>query len=272
MGGPSTTLKLPLWDKASAEFCFAKSRELLTKPNPWTCSYLNIELDNEDDDKTRCSMKHLESVKINIENLKKIERNNGRCNNDNSSSSESLRMNFQRLRRKSDAETQMKKLQGLKNYEAIGSRNRASSISSESKKIHHHHHHYFRRCSFNLKNCDSSEDDEDDNSISVSETDIRKRLRNKRRDKKIWNQFRNKESDVGLGRISPPPSTSFLNSLSPPFACGTHGRGNNASKWTDNQLKLRFDGKNSDLESDDSLNSDYNHSGFLNDFPPSPAP
>lgn len=28
------TLRLPLWDKASAEFCFAKSRELLTKPFP----------------------------------------------------------------------------------------------------------------------------------------------------------------------------------------------------------------------------------------------
>lgn len=27
-------IRLPLWDKASAEFCFAKSRELLTKPFP----------------------------------------------------------------------------------------------------------------------------------------------------------------------------------------------------------------------------------------------
>lgn len=29
---PSSTLRLPLWDRASAEFCFAKSRELLCKP------------------------------------------------------------------------------------------------------------------------------------------------------------------------------------------------------------------------------------------------
>ncbi|XP_076180051.1 activated Cdc42 kinase-like isoform X3 [Ptiloglossa arizonensis] len=43
LGAPST-LKLPLWDKASAEFCFAKSRELLTKPNAWT-SYMDIEFD-----------------------------------------------------------------------------------------------------------------------------------------------------------------------------------------------------------------------------------
>lgn len=44
LGAPST-LKLPLWDKASAEFCFAKSRELLTKPSAWT-SYMNVEFDN----------------------------------------------------------------------------------------------------------------------------------------------------------------------------------------------------------------------------------
>ncbi|XP_026666542.1 activated Cdc42 kinase-like [Ceratina calcarata] len=43
LGAPST-LKLPLWDKASAEFCFAKSRELLTKPTAWT-SYMDIEFD-----------------------------------------------------------------------------------------------------------------------------------------------------------------------------------------------------------------------------------
>lgn len=43
LGAPST-LKLPLWDKASAEFCFAKSRELLTKPTAWT-SYMGIEFD-----------------------------------------------------------------------------------------------------------------------------------------------------------------------------------------------------------------------------------
>lgn len=43
MGAPST-LKLPLWDKASAEFCFAKSRELLTKPTAWT-SYCDVEYD-----------------------------------------------------------------------------------------------------------------------------------------------------------------------------------------------------------------------------------
>ncbi|XP_063989321.1 uncharacterized protein Ack-like isoform X2 [Diachasmimorpha longicaudata] len=50
LGAPST-LKLPLWDKASAEFCFAKSRELLTKPSAWT-SYMDVDfeshfLDNE---------------------------------------------------------------------------------------------------------------------------------------------------------------------------------------------------------------------------------
>ena len=43
LGAPST-LKLPLWDKASAEFCFAKSRELLTKPTAWT-SYVDVEFD-----------------------------------------------------------------------------------------------------------------------------------------------------------------------------------------------------------------------------------
>lgn len=43
LGAPST-LKLPLWDKASAEFCFAKSRELLTKPSAWT-SYMDVEFD-----------------------------------------------------------------------------------------------------------------------------------------------------------------------------------------------------------------------------------
>jgi len=42
LGAPST-LKLPLWDKASAEFCFAKSRELLTKPSVWA-SYMDIDL------------------------------------------------------------------------------------------------------------------------------------------------------------------------------------------------------------------------------------
>ncbi|KAG5340237.1 ACKL protein, partial [Acromyrmex heyeri] len=42
LGAPST-LKLPLWDKASAEFCFAKSRELLTKSSVWA-SYMNIDL------------------------------------------------------------------------------------------------------------------------------------------------------------------------------------------------------------------------------------
>lgn len=43
LGAPST-LKLPLWDKASAEFCFAKSRELLTKPSAWA-SYMNTDLE-----------------------------------------------------------------------------------------------------------------------------------------------------------------------------------------------------------------------------------
>lgn len=44
LGAPST-LKLPLWDKASAEFCFAKSRELLTKSNAWT-TYMDMAFDN----------------------------------------------------------------------------------------------------------------------------------------------------------------------------------------------------------------------------------
>lgn len=43
LGAPST-LKLPLWDKASAEFCFAKSRELLTKPSAWS-SYCDVDYD-----------------------------------------------------------------------------------------------------------------------------------------------------------------------------------------------------------------------------------
>ncbi|CAB0042717.1 unnamed protein product [Trichogramma brassicae] len=50
LGAPST-LKLPLWDKASAEFCFAKSRELLTKPNPayWS-SYCSDDMDYDPQD------------------------------------------------------------------------------------------------------------------------------------------------------------------------------------------------------------------------------
>ncbi|XP_058798592.1 activated Cdc42 kinase-like isoform X2 [Phymastichus coffea] len=51
LGAPST-LKLPLWDKASAEFCFAKSRELLTKPTAWS-SYVDVEFDEHILDNTK---------------------------------------------------------------------------------------------------------------------------------------------------------------------------------------------------------------------------
>ncbi|XP_071573814.1 uncharacterized protein Ack-like isoform X2 [Temnothorax nylanderi] len=134
------------------------------------------------------------------------------------------------------------------------------------------------RRSFHPKN-DSSEDSD---SISHSETDIRSRLRYKRRHKKIQHNLRlnvkNKtsflhpDSAKGLSAVelcgkSPPPSTSFLNSLSPPFSSR-----NNLLSWPESapSSSLTFT-SNSDLDSDTS--SEYPE--FTNDvltFPPSPAP
>lgn len=126
---------------------------------------------------------------------------------------------------------------------------------------------------------DSSEDSD---SISHSETDIRSRLRYKRRHKKLPHNlrlnFKNKghflhpEAARGFSSIelcgkSPPPSTSFLNSLSPPFSSR-----NNLLSWPESapSSSLTFT-SNSDLDSDTS--SEYPE--FTNDiltFPPSPAP
>ncbi|XP_076684160.1 activated Cdc42 kinase-like isoform X2 [Andrena cerasifolii] len=134
------------------------------------------------------------------------------------------------------------------------------------------------RRSFHPTN-DSSEDSD---SISHSETDIRSRLRYKRRHKKLPHNlrlnFKNKghllhpESARGFSSIelcgkSPPPSTSFLNSLSPPFSSR-----NNLLSWPESapSSSLTFT-SNSDLDSDTS--SEYPE--FTNDiltFPPSPAP
>ncbi|XP_076221011.1 activated Cdc42 kinase-like isoform X1 [Nomia melanderi] len=134
------------------------------------------------------------------------------------------------------------------------------------------------RRSFHPTN-DSSEDSD---SISHSETDIRSRLRYKRRHKKLPHNlrlnFKNKghflhpETARGFSSIelcgkSPPPSTSFLNSLSPPFSSG-----NNLLSWPESapSSSLTFT-SNSDLDSDTS--SEYPE--FTNDiltFPPSPAP
>ncbi|KAG7212493.1 hypothetical protein KM043_012804 [Ampulex compressa] len=134
------------------------------------------------------------------------------------------------------------------------------------------------RRSFHPAN-DSSEDSD---SVSHSETDIRSRLRYKRRHKKVPHSlrlnFRNKghllhpDSARGFSSIelcgkSPPPSTSFLNSLSPPFSSR-----NNLLSWPESapSSSLTFT-SNSDLDSDTS--SEYPE--FTNDiltFPPSPAP
>ncbi|KYM98912.1 Tyrosine-protein kinase PR2 [Cyphomyrmex costatus] len=62
LGAPST-LKLPLWDKASAEFCFAKSRELLTKPSAWT-SYIDIDLNEHILDKAATKENLIKSTKF----------------------------------------------------------------------------------------------------------------------------------------------------------------------------------------------------------------
>ncbi|CAD1479353.1 unnamed protein product, partial [Heterotrigona itama] len=134
------------------------------------------------------------------------------------------------------------------------------------------------RRSFHPAN-DSSEDSD---SISHSETDIRSRLRYKRRHKKLphnlrlnfknKSQFLHPETARGFSSIelcgkSPPPSTSFLNSLSPPFSSR-----NNLLSWPESapSSSLTFT-SNSDLDSDTS--SEYPE--FTNDiltFPPSPAP
>ena len=134
------------------------------------------------------------------------------------------------------------------------------------------------RRSFHPKN-DSSDDSD---SISHSETDIRSRLRYKRRHKRIPHNFRlnfknrgqflHPDSARGFSSVelcgkSPPPSTSFLNSLSPPFSSR-----NNLLSWPESapSSSLTFT-SNSDLDSDTS--SEYPE--FTNDiltFPPSPAP
>lgn len=152
-------------------------------------------------------------------------------------------------------------------------RHRTSSLSENrkppSKNV---------RRSFHPRN-DSSEDSD---SVSHSETDIRSRLRYKRRSKKVPHSlrlnFKNKGqflhpdsargfSSVELCGKSPPPSTSFLNSLSPPFSSR-----NNLLSWPESapSSSLTFT-SNSDLDSDTS--SEYPE--FTNDiltFPPSPAP
>lgn len=134
------------------------------------------------------------------------------------------------------------------------------------------------RRSFHPKN-DSSDDSD---SVSHSETDIRSRLRYKRRHKRIPHNFRlnsknrgqflHPDSARGFSSVdicgkSPPPSTSFLNSLSPPFSSR-----NNLLSWPESapSSSLTFT-SNSDLDSDTS--SEYPE--FTNDiltFPPSPAP
>lgn len=151
-------------------------------------------------------------------------------------------------------------------------RHRTSSLSESRKPLIKN----IRR-SFHPRN-DSSEDSD---SISHSETDIRSRLRYKRKHKKVPHNlrlnFKNKtflhpDSAKGLSAVelcgkSPPPSTSFLNSLSPPFSSR-----NNLLSWPESapSSSLTFT-SNSDLDSDTS--SEYPE--FTNDvltFPPSPAP
>lgn len=160
-------------------------------------------------------------------------------------------------------------------------RHRTSSLS-ENRKITPGRN---QRRSLHPKN-DSSEDSD---SVSRSETDIRSRFRYKRRHKKMaaaapphnlrlnfngkkGNQFLHPDSARGFSNAdqcgkSPPPSTSFLNSLSPPFSSR-----NNLLSWPESapSSSLTFT-SNSDLESDTS--SEYPE--FTNDlrtFPPSPAP
>lgn len=135
------------------------------------------------------------------------------------------------------------------------------------------------RRSFHPKN-DSSEDSD---SVSHSETDIRSRLRYKRRHKRIPHNlrlnFKNKaaflhpDSAKGFSNIelcgkSPPPSTSFLNSLSPPFSSK-----NNLLSWPESapSSSLTFT-SNSDLDSDTSSEYPEFTNDALTTFPPSPAP
>lgn len=152
-------------------------------------------------------------------------------------------------------------------------RHRTSSLSENRKPLIKN----IRR-SFHPRN-DSSEDSD---SISHSETDIRGRLRYKRRHKRISHNlqlnlknktpFLHPDSAKGFSAIelcgkSPPPSTSFLNSLSPPFSSR-----NNLVAWPESapSSSLTYT-SNSDLDSDTS--SEYPE--FTNDtltFPPSPAP
>ena len=154
-----------------------------------------------------------------------------------------------------------------------GLRPRTSSLSEHKKSP-------FRtvRRSFNPKN--NSSDDSD--SISHSETDIRNRSRYKHRHKRIPHNFKlnfkNQSqflhpnaargfSSIELCSKSPPPSTSFLNSLSPPFSSR-----NNLLSWPESapSSSLTFT-SNSDLDSDTSTE----YPEFTNDilsFPPSPAP
>lgn len=127
-----------------------------------------------------------------------------------------------------------------------------------------------------------NESSEDSDSVSHSETDIRTRLRYKRRHKKVPHslrlnlknkpQFLHPDAARGFSAVelcgkSPPPSTSFLNSLSPPFSSR-----NNLLSWPESapSSSLTFT-SNSELDSDTS--SEYPE--FTNDiltFPPSPAP
>ncbi|XP_039315628.1 uncharacterized protein LOC105202478 isoform X2 [Solenopsis invicta] len=152
-------------------------------------------------------------------------------------------------------------------------RHRTSSLSESRKPLIKN-----LRRSFHPRN-DSSEDSD---SISHSETDIRSRLRYKRKHKRVPHNlrltFKNKtsflhpDSSKGLSAVelcgkSPPPSTSFLNSLSPPFSSR-----NNLLSWPESAASssLTFT-SNSDIESDTSSECPE----FINDtltFPPSPAP
>lgn len=144
------------------------------------------------------------------------------------------------------------------------------------------------RRSFHQGSNDSSEDSD---SVSHSETDIRGRLRFKRRHRRMPHNlrlnFKNQKAAVAaanqaflhpdsargfstleLSGKSPPPSTSFLNSLSPPFS----SRNNVATSWPESapSSSITFT-SNSDLDSDTS--SEYpEFSSDLLTFPPSPAP
>ena len=160
-------------------------------------------------------------------------------------------------------------------------RPRTSSLT-ETRRAHLKH---FRR-SFHQTNNDKDSSDDSD-SISHSETDIRGRLRMKRRHRRGMRfNFKNQKaaaaahqnflhsevarelSNLELRDKSPTPSSSFLNSLSPPFSTSR----NNVTSWPESapSSSITFT-SNSDLDSDSS--SEYPE--FCNDvltFPPSPAP